>query len=137
MCSTVFLRLDFTAVRKSNGTARLGKYLLFLVYRTSRSSQYIPNAMVKTLNILTTVIQILWTLIQHLNLSCCRNQERACEFTAWFDYITNVLVEFSNAEECASREADTVKDFMKTKDTLLVQVSGGWQRVWFNRGRSH
>jgi hypothetical protein len=36
----------------------------------------------------------------------------ACEFTAWSDYITSVLVEPSNAEECASREADTVKDFM-------------------------
>jgi hypothetical protein len=37
--------------------------------------------------------------IWHLNLSCCRNQKRACGFTEWFDYITSVLVELSNAEE--------------------------------------
>jgi hypothetical protein len=46
----------------------------------------------------------------------------ACQFTAWSDYITSVLVEPSNAEECTSREADTVKDFMIPG--LLVRADG-------------
>ncbi|KAG2353917.1 hypothetical protein BDR07DRAFT_1495396 [Suillus spraguei] len=47
-----------------------------------------------------------------------------CEFTPWFDYIAGVLIELSDAEECASREADTIKDFTKTKDILLIQANG-------------
>ena len=55
---------------------------------------------------------VFWRSLSHATSQCCRNQERACEFTAWFDYITSVLVELSNEEE-----SDTP---MKTKDTLLV-----------------
>jgi len=96
------------------------------IYCNGKDIEYIGNSDLDIMDLDTTA--------QSFLLPKSRNP---CEFTAWFDYITNVLVKLSNAEECASREANTVKDFMKTKDTLLVQADHGWQRVELNRPRSH
>ncbi|KAG1752597.1 uncharacterized protein EDB91DRAFT_1243362 [Suillus paluster] len=55
-----------------------------------------------------------------LNILKIQFPQMTCEFTSWFDYITSVLIKLSDAEECLSQEANTIKDFMKTKDILLI-----------------
>lgn len=64
-------------------------------------------------------------LYEVLNIFRIQFPRTASECAPWFDYNTSALVELSNEEECASREANTLKDFTKTKDTLLVQADGG------------